>query len=220
MDIHRMIDHTLLKAEAKEEQITRLCREALSNNFRTVCVQPYWVSHCSTILKGSDSGVCTVVGFPLGGELTSTKVQQAEAALEQGADEIDMVMNIGAAKSGDWETVLEDIHKVVTAAREKTVKVILETCYLSTEEITSACTLAKEAGAHFVKTSTGFGSRGASLEDITLMEAAVGGSLEIKASGGIRDLAAAQSMIEAGATRLGTSASVIIVQGGQSREVY
>jgi deoxyribose-phosphate aldolase len=220
VNIHRMIDHTLLKAQATKDQVEQLCLEAKTHSFRTVCVQPYWVSFCHTLLAGSDTEVCTVVGFPLGGELSSTKAQQAQAAIRDGAMEIDMVINIGAAKSGDWKTVESDIALVAQATGDKILKVILETGYLSDEEISRASLAAKQAGADFVKTSTGFGNRGASLEDIALMRAAVGDSLQIKASGGIRDLEAAKAMIAAGASRLGTSASVAIIQGGAGSEVY
>lgn len=217
MNINKMIDHTLLKPEATKEMIENLCKEAKEYDFKSVCVNPYWVSTAYEELRDSDVLVCTVVGFPLGATTKETKFFETDFAVQEGADEIDMVINVGALKSKQYDVVLEDIKSVVQAANGRTVKVIIETCLLSDEEKVKACELSMEAGANFVKTSTGFSTAGAKVEDVELMKSIVGDNLEVKASGGIRDLDTALKMIEAGATRLGVSAGVQIVKEYQSK---
>lgn len=217
MNINKMIDHTLLKAEATKEMIENLCKEAKEYDFKSVCVNPYWVSTAYEELRDSDVLVCTVVGFPLGATTKETKFFETDFAVQEGADEIDMVINVGALKSKQYDVVLEDIKSVVQAANGRTVKVIIETCLLSDEEKVKACELSMEAGANFVKTSTGFSTAGAKVEDVELMKSIVGDNLEVKASGGIRDLDTALKMIEAGATRLGVSAGVQIIKEYQSK---
>ena len=217
MNINKMIDHTLLKPEATKEMIENLCKEAKEYDFKSVCVNPYWVSTAYEVLRDSDVLVCTVVGFPLGATTKETKFFETDFAVQEGADEIDMVINVGALKSKQYDVVLEDIKSVVQAANGRTVKVIIETCLLSDEEKVKACELSMEAGANFVKTSTGFSTAGAKVEDVELMKSIVGDNLEVKASGGIRDLDTALKMIEAGATRLGVSAGVQIVKEYQSK---
>lgn len=213
-----MIDHTLLKPEATAEDIDRVCREALEHGFAAVCVNPWWVSRAAEQLKESSVKVCTPVGFPLGVTTTEAKVAETKRAIKDGASEIDMVMNIGAFKSGDHKGVEEDIRAVVRAAEGYTVKVILETGYLDEEEIRQACELAKAAGAHFVKTSTGFGPGGATVEAVRIMRGTVGREMGVKASGGIRTLTAAKKMVSAGANRIGTSSGVAIVEEMKSGE--
>ncbi len=206
------IDHTLLKPIATAEQIRELCAEARANKVASVCVNPVWVPLVSKELSGSGVAVCTVIGFPLGANATETKVDEAKLAIKQGAQEVDMVINVGALKSGDLRTVEDDIRAVVKAAVPKAiVKVIIETCFLSDEEKRIACELAVKAGAHFVKTSTGFGTGGATAEDVRLMRKTVGDSCRVKASGGIRSYHDAILMLEAGADRLGTSSGVAII---------
>lgn len=217
MNLNKMIDHTLLKPEATKEMIENLCKEAKEYDFKSVCVNPYWVSTAYEELRDSDVLVCTVVGFPLGATTKETKFFETDFAVQEGADEIDMVINVGALKSKQYDVVLEDIKSVVQAANGRTVKVIIETCLLSDEEKVKACELSMEAGANFVKTSTGFSTAGAKVEDVELMKSIVGDNLEVKASGGIRDLDTALKMIEAGATRLGVSAGVQIVKEYQSK---
>ena len=217
MNINKMIDHTLLKPEATKEMIENLCKEAKEYDFKSVCVNPYWVSTAYEELRDSDVLVCTVVGFPLGATTKETKFFETDFAVQEGADEIDMVINVGALKSKQYDVVLEDIKSVVQAANGRTVKVIIETCLLSDEEKVKACELSMEAGANFVKTSTGFSTAGAKVEDVELMKSIVGDNLEVKASGGIRDLDTALKMIESGATRLGVSAGVQIVKEYQSK---
>ncbi|WP_461863218.1 deoxyribose-phosphate aldolase [Thermococcus sp.] len=214
-DISRYIDHTNLRAYATEDDIIRLCDEAKEYGFYAVCVNPYRVRLAKERLKGTDVKVASVIGFPLGATPTEVKVFETKKALEDGADELDMVINIGALKDGDYEYVRKDIEEVVKVAREKgaIVKVIIETCYLTDEEKVKACELAKEAGAHFVKTSTGFGTGGATVEDVRLMRKVVGPEMGVKAAGGIRTYEQAVAMIEAGATRIGTSSGVKIVEG-------
>jgi deoxyribose-phosphate aldolase len=209
-----MIDHTLLRADATEADIRKLCGEAAEWKFASVCVNPAWVALAAKLLKGTGVMVCTVIGFPLGATDPQTKADETRHAIAHGADEIDMVLNVGAIKSKDLDTVARDIAAVVKAAGGKTVKVILETGHLTDEEKTAACLLSKEAGAHFVKTSTGFGPGGATAADIALMRRLVGPAMGVKASGGIRDTATALKMVEAGANRLGCSAGVSIVKGG------
>lgn len=218
LNIARYIDHTLLKVDSTEKDIIQLCDEAKQYQFATVCVNPYWVKTAAKELKDSRVGVATVVGFPLGVTTTFTKIAETRDAIASGASEVDMVINIGALKSKDEITVYQDIKQVVQAAnRQAVVKVIIETGLLTYEEKKRACMIAKEAGADFVKTSTGFGPGGATVEDVQLMREAVGSQIGVKASGGIRDFASAKAMIEAGATRIGASAGVTIVQGEKGR---
>jgi deoxyribose-phosphate aldolase len=213
--IAKMIDHTVLAATATLSEIVRVCEEARKYSFATVCVNPFWVPVAARELAGSGVGITTVIGFPLGASRTEVKAAEARDAIEAGATEIDMVLNVGALKSGDREAVLRDVRAVVDAGKGKAVvKVIIETCYLTDEEKRRASLICKEAGADFVKTSTGFGTGGATVEDIALIRAVVGPEMGIKASGGVRDLAFARQLIEAGATRLGASSSVAIVTGG------
>ncbi len=214
MDIAKMIDHTLLKADATKEMIINLCQEAKEYNFKSVCINPVWVKQAKEELRDSQVEVCTVIGFPLGATATAVKAFETEQAIKDGATEVDMVINIGALKGKDYETVQADISAVVEKAKGKAlVKVILETGLLSDEEKVKACQLAKLAKADFVKTSTGFGNGGATVEDIRLMRQTVGELMGVKASGGVRDYATAMKMIEAGATRIGASSSIGIVKG-------
>jgi len=206
------IDHTLLKPEAKREDIIKLCREALQNNFYSVCINPSYVQTAVSELKDSAVKVCAVIGFPLGATTTATKAFEAAEAIASGAEEVDMVIHIGALKGGEEDYVRGDIAAVVKAANGKTVKVIIESGLLADNEKVLACRLAKEAGAGFVKTSTGFGPGGATVGDIRLMRETVGPDLGVKASGGVRTLETARLMIEAGATRIGTSSGITIVQ--------
>ena len=208
-----MIDHTLLKPTASEEQIRALCAEALEYRFASVCVNPTWVPLCARLLAGSPVKVCTVVGFPLGATLTAAKACETQQAIAAGAQEVDMVINIGALKSGQDQVVQADIAAVVDAARPAgaITKVIIETTYLTEDEKIRACLLSKAAGADFVKTSTGFGPGGATVEDVALMRRTVGPEMGIKAAGGIRTAADALAMIAAGATRIGASAGARIV---------
>lgn len=213
-EIAHLIDHTLLKPEATVQQITQLCHEALLYNFASVCVNPAHVKLAAELLKNSDVKVCTVVGFPLGATSTQAKVSETEQALNDGATEIDMVINIGALKGGEDSRVEQDIAAVAGAAHSRGAlcKVIIETSLLTNDEKVRACQLAKKAGADFVKTSTGFSGGGATIEDVALMRRTVGPGLGVKASGGIKTLADAQSMVAAGATRLGASAGVKIIK--------
>lgn len=212
-ELARMIDHTLLKAETTTKDILRICQEAKQFGFASVVVNPTYVKEVAVTLKKSGVKVCTVVGFPLGASTTEVKVFETQNALQNGADELDMVINVGSLKSSDFDLVMRDIKGIVDAAEEKVVKVIIETCYLTEEEKIKACQLAKAAGAHFVKTSTGFGPRGATIEDVQLMRKVVGPNMGIKAAGGIRTYEDAIQMIRAGANRLGVSASVTIIEG-------
>lgn len=211
--INRLIDHTLLKPDATREQIKNLCEEALKHHFFSVCLNPFYVSYAASLVKGSDVSVCTVIGFPLGANSTETKVFETSKAISDGADEIDMVINIGAIKNQEWDLVQKDIEGVVKIAGKKIVKVILETCLLTDEEKIKASQIASSAGAHFVKTSTGFSTGGATLHDVILMKKNILPEMEVKASGGIRDLASAQDFINAGVTRLGTSNGIAIING-------
>lgn len=205
-----VIDHTSLRPEASARDIERLCGEARRFGFFAACVNPAYVSLAARLLRGSGVRVCTVAGFPLGAGLSETKALEARRAVEQGADEVDMVMDIGALKSGDQARVSNDIRRVRAATRGRTLKVILETALLSRREKVRACLLARRAGADFVKTSTGFGPGGATAADVALLRASVGGRLGVKAAGGIRDRKTALDMLRAGATRLGTSASLAV----------
>ncbi|MGE0104065.1 MAG: deoxyribose-phosphate aldolase [Blastocatellales bacterium] len=208
------IDHTLLKPDATRDEITKLCEEARKFNFASVCINPTWVREAAFLLHGSSVKTCTVVGFPLGATLSDVKAYETRRAIFDGATEIDMVINIGALKSGDDLTVKRDICAVVDAAHDACaiVKVIIETALLTDDEKVRACLLAKEAGADFVKTSTGFSKGGATVADIELMRRTVGSEIGVKAAGGVKDLASAREMIAAGATRIGASAGVKIVQ--------
>ncbi|MBM7614050.1 deoxyribose-phosphate aldolase [Alkaliphilus hydrothermalis] len=207
------IDHTLLKPEASREQVVKLCEEAKEYKFASVCINPGHVREAAELLRGCEVKVCTVVGFPLGATTSEVKALETKQAIENGADEIDMVLNIGALKDGNEELVYNDVVAVVKAADGKLVKVILETGLLSDEEKVVACKLVKKAGADFVKTSTGFGPGGATAEDIKRMREAVGKEMGVKASGGVRDYETAMLMIDSGATRIGTSSGVIIMAG-------
>lgn len=216
-----MIDHTLLKSEATKKQVEKLCAEAKEFTFASVCVNPTWVKTSAELLTGSLVKVCTVIGFPLGASTPETKAFETTDAINNGASEIDMVMNVGALKSQDLELVKRDIEAVVNAAKGKAiVKVILETCLLSKEEIIVASQLSKDAGADFVKTSTGFSTGGATIEVVALMRNVVGPDMGVKASGGVRSLDDVQKMIEAGATRIGASSGVQIMQGLTSKSDY
>lgn len=220
MDIARLIDHTLLRPDATRDEIVKLCREAAQYKFASVCVNSFWVPLAAAELAGSPVKVCSVIGFPLGANLTEVKAAEAEAAVRGGAQEIDMVQNIGALRDGDDKTVQADIEAVVEAGHRAgaIVKVILETAMLTDDQKTKACLLAKAAGADFVKTSTGFGPSGATAQDVALMRRVVGPDMGVKASGGIRTLADAKKMIDAGANRIGASASVKIVQDASTPE--
>ena len=212
MSIARFIDHTLLKPDASYEQIDRLCAEAREYGFASVCVNPGQVARCAAALRGTEVAVCTVIGFPLGATTPECKAFEALQAIRSGATEVDMVINVGAVKSGDWPLVSADIQTVVAAAQGGAkVKVIIETCLLTDEEKVKVCQLARRAGADFVKTSTGFSTGGATVEDVALMRRTVGPEMGVKASGGIRDYKTAKAMLDAGATRLGASAGAKIV---------
>lgn len=212
MAIAGYIDHTLLAADAKKEDIVRICAEAKEHHFASVCVNSCWVSLASSLLRGTGVHVCTVVGFPLGAMEASSKAGEAADAVRNGADEIDMVMNIGFLKSGMKDEVLEDMKAVRAACSGRILKVIIETCLLTDDEKREACVLAEKAGADFVKTSTGFSKGGATVHDVALMKSVVGDRLGVKASGGVRDYATAKAMIEAGATRIGASAGIAIAR--------
>ena len=220
MSVNSYIDHTLLKADANKEQILSLIDEAKKYEFASVCVNPTWVKMAAELLKDSSVKVCTVIGFPLGATTSAVKAFEAKDAIANGADEVDMVINIGALKSRNLKLVEDDIKAVVEASGRKLVKVIIETCLLTDEEKVEACQLAKLAGADFVKTSTGFSIGGATIEDIELMREAVGPTMGVKASGGARTLEAAQAFIKAGATRIGTSSGVAIMKGQESHDSY
>jgi deoxyribose-phosphate aldolase len=221
-DIARLIDHTLLKADATKEQILQLCKEAQTYQFASVCINPYWVKLAAEQLKEDKHvAVCTVIGFPLGQSTPETKAYETKNAIDNGATEVDMVINVAALKDKQDQMVLNDIRAVVDAAKDKALtKVILETCLLTNEEKERACALAVQAGADYVKTSTGFSTGGATVEDIALMRRVVGADVGVKASGGIRDLAAVNAMVEAGATRIGASAGVAIVTGATGSSGY
>lgn len=212
----KLIDHTNLKAYATKEDILKLCNEAYKYNFKSVCVNPSRVSLCKELLHGTDILVCTVIGFPLGATTSDVKAYETTTAIANGCDEVDMVINVGLAKDHDYEGVYEDILAVVKAASGTLVKVILETCYLNEEEIIECSKQAQRAGADFVKTSTGFGSRGASVEDVLTMKNVVGDTLGVKASGGIHNINDFNKMVNAGATRIGTSNGTDIVLGDKN----
>ena len=213
MAINKYIDHTLLKPDATKEGIDKLLAEAKEYDFASVCVNPYWVAYCAQVLKDSDVKVCTVIGFPLGANTTATKIFEAKEAIANGADEIDMVINIGELKAGNDAAVEADIHALAEASGNKLLKVIIETCLLTDQEKVRACQLAVKAGADYVKTSTGFSTGGATIPDVTLMRQTVGDQVGVKASGGARTYQDAKAFVEAGASRIGASAGVAIVEG-------
>ncbi len=213
MNIAKLIDHTLLKPCATQEQIKHLCDEARAYNFCSVCVNPYWVRFAKEQLQGTDVKVCTVIGFALGADTTAVKAYETKDAIKNGADEIDMVINIGALKSQDYDTVLEDICAVRKACKGHILKVIIETSQLTDEEKVKACQLAAQAGADFVKTSTGFNGGGATVQDVALMRKSIPAHMQVKASGGVRTRADLLAMTAAGATRIGASAGVQILEG-------
>ena len=208
----KLFDHTILKADATRKDVKRVCDEAMAYSFCSVCVNSYYVPYVANLLHGSDVKICSVVGFPLGAMSTRAKALEAKIAVMDGADEIDMVINVGALKDRDYSVVLEDIKAVKEACGENILKVIIETCLLTDDEKVKACELAKEAGADFVKTSTGFSSAGAKVEDVRLMRETVGPDMGVKASGGIHDKEFAKELVDAGANRLGTSATIDIVE--------
>ncbi|MGM5595135.1 deoxyribose-phosphate aldolase [Corynebacterium glucuronolyticum] len=206
MEKSKYIDHTLLAATATRTEIESLVAEAIKFDFASVCVNPVWVKTAAELLRNSTVKVCTVIGFPLGAATSKVKAFEAKSAAEEGADEVDMVINVGAALSGDWDTVESDIRSVVEATGDKVItKVILENCYLNNEQIQKACIAAKNAGADFVKTSTGFGESGAKADDVRLMRETVGQEMGVKAAGGVRTPEQFAEMVKAGATRIGTS---------------
>jgi deoxyribose-phosphate aldolase len=220
-ELARYIDHTLLKPEATREQVDKLCEEAVEYGFYSVCVNTTWTAYCARKLRGKGVKVCTVVGFPLGAMDSRAKSFETRSSLENGAEEIDMVMNVGALKSGDLKTVEQDIRWVARACRQNTIlKVIIENALLTDEEKILACQIAKRTGAHYVKTSTGFASSGATVEDVALMRRTVGLEMGVKAAGGVRSYEDATAMIQAGASRIGTSSSVAIVTGAKSQSSY
>lgn len=209
-DFCRLVDHTLLKSTATVQEIEKLCQEAIQNHFFAICINPFYVSRCHEILKGSPVKLATVCDFPLGVGSIQAAIGACEVSLSEGADEVDMVINVGALKSGDLKTVERQIGSLKRACNDKILKVILETCLLTPKEIETACAISKDQGADFVKTSTGFSTGGATVEAVALMRKAFGG--EVKASGGIRNAEQATAMVRAGATRLGLSASVSILE--------
>lgn len=212
MELNKFIDHTLLKADATQEEIAKICEEAVEYNFMSVCINPVWIPVAKPLLAGSDVKICTVIGFPLGANSSAVKAYEASNAVEAGAHEVDMVINVGAAKAGDWETVGSDIKAVVDAVpTDVIVKVIIETCLLTDEEKVAASLEAKKAGADYVKTSTGFSTGGATLADVKLMRETVGAQMGVKASGGVGNRAEALEMIEVGASRIGASKGIQIV---------
>ncbi|MGG3450951.1 deoxyribose-phosphate aldolase [Domibacillus aminovorans] len=220
-DIAKTIDHTLLKADAKKEDIEKLCEEANRHGFASVCINPALVKQASELLRGSEVKVCTVIGFPLGATVTEVKAFETKIAIDHGATEVDMVINIGALKDGDFDAVEKDIRAVVASAQGKAlVKVIIETSLLTDKEKKKACELAVSAGADYVKTSTGFSAGGATEADVTLMRQTVGPKIGVKASGGVRSQQDAMTMIKAGATRIGASSSISIVTGVEGDSTY
>ena len=214
MDLAKYIDHTLLKPESTRADILRICEEAKHYGTASVCVNPFWIGFVAEQLKDSDVKPCCVIGFPLGATLPEVKAYETAAAIRDGAKEVDMVINVGALRGGEYDTVYEDIKAVVDAAKGRAlVKVIIETCLLTDEQKVTACKLAKQAGADFVKTSTGFSAGGATVEDVRLMRETVGPEMGVKASGGVRTKTDAEAMIAAGATRIGASSSKKIIEG-------
>ena len=220
MQINKYIDHTLLKAFATQEEIKKLCDEAKKYDFKSVCVNPANIKFAKECLEGSDVLVCTVIGFPLGANTKEVKALETMDAINNGADEIDMVINVGKAKEGDFAYIENEIKMVVAASAGKTTKVIIETCYLTDEEKVNCCLASKRANATFVKTSTGFGTGGATAADIKLMRETVGSEMGVKASGGVRNLADLEVMVENGATRIGASSGVAIMENLTSNSDY
>jgi deoxyribose-phosphate aldolase len=220
MTINTTIDHTLLKQDATSAQISQHCADALKYQFATVCIHPIWVPLCARLLQGSPVKVCTVVGFPFGTNTSAAKAFETTQALAEGAQEIDMVLNIGALKEGKLDVVQHDIEAVVKAAQGHIVKVILETCLLTREEKIAACEAVVAAGAHFVKTSTGFSTGGATVDDVKLMKSVVGDRCKVKAAGGVRSYADVLAMLEAGAERIGTSAGVALMTQTEVKTSY
>ncbi|HFI0667475.1 TPA: deoxyribose-phosphate aldolase [Streptococcus suis] len=220
MKLNKYIDHTILKPEATQEQVEKILSEAKEYDFASVCVNPTWVSLAAESLKDSDVKVCTVIGFPLGANTSAVKALETKDAIANGADEIDMVINVGALKAGNDALVLDDIKAVVDASGDKLVKVIIETCLLTDDEKVRACQLSKEAGADYVKTSTGFSTGGATVADVALMRKTVGPDMGVKASGGARSYEDAIAFIEAGASRIGASSGVAIMNGAQADGDY
>ncbi len=213
MNPAKLIDHTILKPVASKEDVRRICDEASKYGFFSVCINPYWVAYAKELLKGTDVKVCTVIGFPLGANTTAVKEYETQDALKNGADEIDMVINLGALKSGDFDTVLNDIAAVRNACKGHILKVIIETSQLTEEEKVKACQLSAQAGADFVKTSTGFTGGGATAADVALMRKSVPANMQVKASGGVRSREDFDAMVAAGATRIGASSGVKIIEG-------
>ncbi|HFI0913665.1 TPA: deoxyribose-phosphate aldolase [Streptococcus suis] len=220
MKLNKFIDHTILKPETTQEQVEKILSEAKEYDFASVCVNPTWVSLAAESLKDSDVKVCTVIGFPLGANTSAVKAFETEDAIANGADEIDMVINVGALKAGNDALVLDDIKAVVDASGDKLVKVIIEACLLTDDEKVRACQLSKEAGADYVKTSTGFSTGGATVADVALMRKTVGPDMGVKASGGARSYEDAIAFIEAGASRIGASSGVAIMNGAQADGNY
>ena len=220
MKLNKFIDHTILKPETTQEQVEKILSEAKEYDFASVCVNPTWVSLAAESLKDSDVKVCTVIGFPVGANTSAVKAFETEDAIANGADEIDMVINIGALKAGNDALVLDDIKAVVDASGDKLVKVIIEACLLTDDEKVRACQLSKEAGADYVKTSTGFSTGGATVADVALMRKTVGPDMGVKASGGARSYEDAIAFIEAGASRIGASSGVAIMNGAQADGDY
>lgn len=220
MKLNKFVDHTILKPETTQEQVEKILSEAKEYDFASVCVNPTWVSLAAESLKDSDVKVCTVIGFPLGANTSAVKAFETKDAIANGADEIDMVINIGALKAGNDALVLDDIKAVVDASGDKLVKVIIEACLLTDEEKVRACQLSKEAGADYVKTSTGFSTGGATVADVALMRKTVGPDMGVKASGGARSYEDAIAFIEAGASRIGASSGVAIMNGAQADGDY
>lgn len=220
MKLNKYIDHTILKPETTQEQVEKILSEAKEYDFASVCVNPTWVSLAAESLNDSDVKVCTVIGFPLGANTSAVKAFETEDAIANGADEIDMVINVGALKAGNDALVLDDIKAVVDASGDKLVKVIIEACLLTDDEKVRACQLSKEAGADYVKTSTGFSTGGATVADVTLMRKTVGPDMGVKASGGARSYEDAIAFIEAGASRIGASSGVAIMNGAQADGDY
>ncbi|HEM3637043.1 TPA: deoxyribose-phosphate aldolase [Streptococcus suis] len=220
MKLNKFIDHTILKPETTQEQVEKILSEAKEYDFASVCVNPTWVSLAAESLKDSDVKVCTVIGFPLGANTSAVKAFETKDAIANGADEIDMVINVGALKAGNDALVLDDIKAVVDASGDKLVKVIIEACLLTDDEKVRACQLSKEAGADYVKTSTGFSTGGATVADVALMRKTVGPDMGVKASGGARSYEDAIAFIEAGASRIGASSGVAIMNGAQADGDY
>lgn len=220
MEVNTYIDHTLLKADATKDKILALCKEAKEYAFASVCVNSYWVKTCAEYLQGTGVNVCTVIGFPLGAMSSAAKAFETKQAIQDGATEVDMVLNIGEMKAGHYDAVLEDVKAVVAAAQGHCVKVILENCLLTKDEIVKACELCMEAKATFVKTSTGFSTAGATIEDVKLMKETVQGVCKVKAAGGVRTYEDMENMILAGADRIGTSAGVQLMHRETSTKDY